>query len=320
MKYIASILFSILIISAPSPGQNSTMRTNSVGRYRADVGTNVATFVFPLGSGQTYKWSAGGLTYMWSITVNNNRRNYEFGFSLFTPMGATPEESGGIHALLQAGQCSVWEIARGGASVVGGATAECVVGEDQRSLTVKLSQANSIQLLFSSTPRFVTFRKQLGRFVKPSSVRVPVKYSAAAPSVSAQSRRTQDAELNIGTINNIEKYSDTPCFCWFKSPSASEHSESYIFSVDVNEYPYRVWLNINGRVTALKLVSSTLKNNQRQKKGSSYTETYRSGDITAHITYVVVKEYAEGADYTATVVVTKGNRIKTVKAVGECGC
>lgn len=144
--------------------------------------------------------------------------------------------------------------------------------------------------------------------------------TAAPPNVSAPPRRTQDAELNIGTINNIEKYSDGPCFCWFKPPLASKQSESYIFSVDVNNQPYRVWLNIDGRVTALKLVSSTLKNNQPQKKGSGYTETYRSGDVTARITYVVVRNYPEGADYTATVVVTKGNRVKTVKAVGECGC
>jgi len=41
-------------------------------------------------------------------------------------------------------------------------------------------------------------------------------------------------------------------------------------------------------------------------KGSTYTERYRFGNITAQVTYVVVKKYPEGAAYTATVVVTKG--------------
>jgi len=179
MKYIASLLFSILIISAPSQAQDRGMKTSSVSSYRADVWTNEATFVFPLKSGQTYKWSSGGLTYMWSVAVNNDRKNYEFGFSLLAPMGATPEEIGGIHALLKAGQCSVWRLDGDGALVVEGTSVECFVGEDQRSLRVKLSGANSIKLLFSSRPRFVIFQTQLGVLSKPSYVRVPVKYSEA---------------------------------------------------------------------------------------------------------------------------------------------
>ena len=88
---------------------------------------------------------------------------------------------------------------------------------------------------------------------------------------------------------------------------------------NAEENPYNFWLNINGRVTALKLVSSTLTNVLRLKRESSYTERYRSGDITAEITYVVVKTLPEGTAHTATVVVTKGNQRKTVKAVGDCG-
>jgi hypothetical protein len=143
--------------------------------------------------------------------------------------------------------------------------------------------------------------------------------TAEPPSVSAQSRRTQNAELNIGTIDNSDIFDGVVDWCFFKSPSASERSKSYIFFVDLDETPYKFWLNIDGRVTALKFISSTRKNLRRLKKGSSYTERYRSGDITAHITYVIVKKYPEGEAFTATVVVTKGNRSKTVKTVGECG-
>ena len=137
-------------------------------------------------------------------------------------------------------------------------------------------------------------------------------------SISAQTRRAQNAELKIGTINNLSNYLDG-CGCTFKSPSASKNSESYIF-LAAND-PNRAWLNIDGRVTALKFVSSTQKSNQRLKKGRSHTETYRSGDVTVRITYVVTSVgEIESADYAATVVVIKGNRSKTVKAVGGCGC
>lgn len=136
-------------------------------------------------------------------------------------------------------------------------------------------------------------------------------------SVSAQPRRTQDAELNIGTLEENATYYEAVDWCSFKSPSIS--SKADIFFINADEDPYRLWLNINGRITALKLVSSTFKSVPRLRLGSSYTETYRSGDITAHITYVVIKKYAEGTAHNARVVVTKGNRSKTVKTVGECG-
>ena len=135
--------------------------------------------------------------------------------------------------------------------------------------------------------------------------------------VSAQSRRTQDAELYIGTLEANGKYYDAANWCSFKSPSAS--SKSDIFFINADEDPYKLWLNVNGRITALRRVSSTLTNVLRLKKGSSYTERYRSGDITAQITYIVIKKYAEGTAHTAMVVVKKGNRSKTVKTVGECG-
>ena len=137
-------------------------------------------------------------------------------------------------------------------------------------------------------------------------------------SISSQTRRTQDTELKIGIVNN-SNYLDG-AGCYFKSPSASKNSKSYVFLADIYGDTKRAWLNINGRVTVLKFVSSTWRNNQRLKKGSSYTETYRSGDVTARITYVVTKMgEIESADYAATIAVTKGKRSKTVKAVGECG-
>ena len=133
--------------------------------------------------------------------------------------------------------------------------------------------------------------------------------------VSAQSRPTQDAELNIGTLPEKADFYETPNWCFFRSPSAKP--TTYMFWINQYDDPVTLRLNIDGSVKALKLVSST--HGRGLRKGSSYTETFRSGGITARITYVITKIFAEGTAHTATVVVTKGNRSKTVKTVGECG-
>ena len=139
---------------------------------------------------------------------------------------------------------------------------------------------------------------------------------------SAQMRRSQNTELKIGTINNLSNYLDG-CGCYFKSTPASKKSESYIFLAETaNSNGNRAWINIDRQVTALKFVSSTYRN-QRLKRGSSYIETYRSSNVTARITYVVTSPSAPGGEltkYASSIVVTKDNRSKTVKAVGECGC
>ncbi len=141
--------------------------------------------------------------------------------------------------------------------------------------------------------------------------------------VSAQTRRAKEAELKIGTVDNRNYAYRDGCGCSLASPSASKNSTSAIAftELDNESSPSRAWLNIDGRVTTLKFVSSTQKSNQRLRKGSSYTKTYRSGDVTARITYVVTSiGEIESTNYTATIVVTKGKRSKTVKAIGECGC
>lgn len=136
-----------------------------------------------------------------------------------------------------------------------------------------------------------------------------------------QANHAQNTELKIGTLNNGNGTYLDGAGCYLKSPSAGKNSNSYIFLSELgNDSSSRAWLNIDGRATTLKFVSSTWKSNRRLRKGSSFTETYRSEDITARVTYVVTKMgEIESAEYAATVVVTKGNRSKIVKAVGECG-
>lgn len=134
-------------------------------------------------------------------------------------------------------------------------------------------------------------------------------------SVFVPPQQTQNAEITIGTLPEQAEFYEAENWCNFKSPTAN--SKANIFFVNQAEDPYVLWLNINGRVTSLKLVSST--HVRGLKIGSSYTETYRAREVTARITYVITKKFAEGTAHVATVTVTKGNRSKTVKTVGECG-
>lgn len=140
---------------------------------------------------------------------------------------------------------------------------------------------------------------------------------------SAQPQRTQDTELKIGTVDNSNFAYLDGCGCYFKSPSAAKNSSSAVFLAEIaNPNVNRAWVSIDGRVTTLNFVSSTRRSG-RERRGERFTETYRSGDVTARVTYVVTKPSPPGGEvtkYAATVVVTKGTRSKTVKAVGECGC
>jgi len=167
--------------------QRRGTRTNA-GRnqapYQAKVHRDEAVFTFPLSPEREYRWSNGGLTYEWSVTVNSNGRAYEFGFYLVTAMGASMEESGDIRALLQAGECSISKLEGGRYSEldVEAATAEikCSASNDRTSLSVKLIGEDLIRHFFSSKPGFVSFRTGIGPDSRPSMARVPVRYSSAS--------------------------------------------------------------------------------------------------------------------------------------------
>jgi hypothetical protein len=135
-------------------------------------------------------------------------------------------------------------------------------------------------------------------------------------SISAQTRRPQNAKLKIGIIYNDVEYLD--CGCYF-SADGKYQNYNFLANMEGNKGG-RAYININGRDTALKFVSST-EGNKPLRKGRSFVEIYRSGNITARVTYVVtIPKRDELTKYTATIVVTKGNNRKTFKAVGSCGC
>lgn len=163
MKYIFYASILAFVLSLPALAQKN---------FQALVNDDEATFTFPLNPKQEYEWSSGGLTYQWSVTVMNNRKRYEFGFFLYTAMGVSPTESGDINALLEAGQFSVWR----GTKVLDSVKVDGYASENKDKLTIKITDKKSIQLLFSSKPKYVTFSTVLELFEKPTNVRVPVKY------------------------------------------------------------------------------------------------------------------------------------------------
>lgn len=162
-----------------------TRAPRNYSSYQAIVSKNEAVFTFPLSPEREYRWSSGGLTYEWSVTVNGKGGANEFGFYLFTAMGASTLENGDIHALLQAGQCSMFKVVPGGTYSdsdveVAAAEIKCSANDDRTSLTVRLLGEDSIKHFFLRRPPFVSFRTRLGLGSKPAVARVPVRYSAAA--------------------------------------------------------------------------------------------------------------------------------------------
>lgn len=150
-----------------------------------------------------------------------------------------------------------------------------------------------------------------------------VEVESSSRRVAPRGAQPESSELRIGAVDNSNyRYLDG-CGCYLKAPSASRNSHSYIFLAKIaNPNVNRAWMNIDGRVMALNFISSTQRPG-RIRRGSTYTETYRSGDVTARVTYVVTSPSRPGgevAKYSATITVTKGGRSQTVKAVGECGC
>jgi hypothetical protein len=113
------------------------------------------------------------------------------------------------------------------------------------------------------------------------------------------------------------------CGCYLKNTSAG-NAHSYVFLLSETGSPEnnRAYMNIDGRDTALRFVSSTQRP-RRVRRGSQFAEVYSSGDVTARVNYVVTKPSTPGSEattYSATITVTRGNRSQTVRASGECGC
>lgn len=163
---LLSLLASLFIVSAHCADINMS--------YKAVVSQNEAAFTFPINPQKQYEWCPGGLQYAWNIKVRDGKDGFEFGFSLFTPMGASPCGKGNFATLLNEGQFDIWKVKKGGASVVPGFKIDHAVSSDGRLLTIRLKDKKAIDMIFSKKPKHVIFQSQV--LERKSSKKVPIVY------------------------------------------------------------------------------------------------------------------------------------------------
>lgn len=146
-----------------------------------------------------------------------------------------------------------------------------------------------------------------------------IVFAQTAPRASIQ-----DNKGLIGLVDNSEyKYLDgCGCSVWQQSRSQNLKHHYYLLTELGSAIGKTAWMNIDGRVMKLNLLSTT-RPSGKERKGSSFTEVYRGGGVTARLNYVVTTPNRPGGEvtkYAITITVTKGDRSQTVKAIGDCGC
>jgi len=115
------------------------------------------------------------------------------------------------------------------------------------------------------------------------------------------------------------------CGCNFQTPQERKKNSStrFVFWNALSEP--EAWMNIDGRDTKLRLVSSKDPRG-REKKGSRSSRRYKAGDTIVQIDRIATQvcgpkdEGCEVTLYDGTIRVTKGSRKQTIKVSGDCGC
>lgn len=139
-------------------------------------------------------------------------------------------------------------------------------------------------------------------------------------SVSAQnaSQRSLVARLKNNAVAD-------GCGCYFQYRGVPRNQQYYVFFSSIEDDEKAAWMNIDGQDVKLTLARKTDPKGS-VRVGSRSTRRYVADDISVDATYVATKvcgrndESCESTDYSATLVVKKGAKMQTVKAVGGCGC
>jgi hypothetical protein len=140
-----------LLWSAMAPVATSSAEPNPA----VEVTSRTAEFSFPVAREGTWRWyraetSENALEYRWEISVSSGGGDYRFGFSLFKFPGRK-EESGGLEALLKAGQASLWKLRPdGGGSLIKEAKVSATAGNG--CLIIRVSDPATVRLLFGDRP------------------------------------------------------------------------------------------------------------------------------------------------------------------------
>ena len=125
----------------------------------------------------------------------------------------------------------------------------------------------------------------------------------------------------IGAINNKSVLEGCGWSFYFHSESKKQFPR-IVFSSDLDEK--KAWMNIDGLDVELSLAHSTEPS--KEKIGSRSTRTYVAASIRVLAVYVTARmcgpneKDCESTDYDATFTVTRGERKRTIKLKGGCGC
>jgi hypothetical protein len=135
---------------------------------------------------------------------------------------------------------------------------------------------------------------------------------------------SQSGRELIGLVDNSEFQYLSGCGCsiWPQSRSQNLRHHYYLLTELGSDIGKIAWMNIDGRVMKLSLLSTT-RPSGRERKGSTFTEVYRGGGVTARVNFTVSTPNKPGGEvtkYNIAITVTKGDRSQTVRATGDCGC
>lgn len=194
---IGSLFLSTMIIVVPA--QSSDFNKS----YQAVVSEKEAVFTFPVNSQQQYEWCPGGLQYSWNVRAQNGKDSFEFGFSLFTAMGASLCGKGDFTTLLNEGQFSIWKINKDSISIVPNLKVEHVVSSDGQFLNVMLKDQEAIKLIFSKKPKYIIFQSQV--LEKKSSKKALVTYDELKNALRYPIPGSVSQDFGVPWSENAEK-------------------------------------------------------------------------------------------------------------------
>jgi hypothetical protein len=137
---------------------------------------------------------------------------------------------------------------------------------------------------------------------------------------SEGSQATDPLDLQIGLVDNSTGQYQDGCGCGFWPAGAGTGTYPKDQNlVLIGDGEKRAWMSVDGQVVELRLVTDTVK--YRGAKGDRYVQKYRSGDVTVDVDCTATGfGDTHAVDLTATLTVRRGSRVKTMKAVGSCGC
>jgi hypothetical protein len=145
-------------------------------------------------------------------------------------------------------------------------------------------------------------------------------------SIAANAQQSQAASKNhtpvIGNLNRLHKTYGCDCKLQTFSEARKDSLSKFVFQSDMAATP--AWMNIDGRDVSLKFIYASPATNGVLLGSRSYKK-YKAKGVSVLIKYVVNAVCPEEnpdcdeVGHIATIIVSKGGRRQSIKAIGMCG-